>query len=281
MRKLSIIFLGLIMTFVAKSIKAENPNIFIYQLGDVKVTALINKEIFHDKSLFRYSSEQILGEALTLADSNKGSLNEFVVEIDDKTILFDTGLDAATTIAGLKEAGYSPEDIDLILITHMHQDHIGGLLDENYGVAFSKADIYISEEELKVYPEEYFLKVYGDRVKLFKQNENILTNVKPIPAFGHTGGHTMYELNSQGKKMLIWGDLIHAEVQFRYPEIYMIYDAASSEAVNIRESVLEKVSHEDTIVAGMHLVYPGMGVVAKLRDNWYVFEPLKHKSKEE
>lgn len=285
MRKLSILFLALVISLVAKSIKAETPiplshvedkpKTYSYQLGNIKVTALQNSDILHDKSIFQYSNDQVLQEALQLPEATKAALNEFVIETEDKTILVDTGVDAATTLARLKEAGYEPENIDIILITHLHNDHIGGLLDENFGVVFSNPDVYIAQDELKANPDEYFVRAYGERIKPFTQNENILPNLKSVPAFGHTPGHTMYEINSQGKKMLIWGDLINSAVQFTYPDISTIYDTNQDEASQIRNNLLEQLSQEDTVVAGMHLVYPGMGVVVKEGEGWYKFVPLK------
>jgi len=168
-----------------------------------------------------------------------------------------------------------PDKINTILLTHLHGDHFGSLQRDGRAV-FPNAKIYLSKNEL-----EYFtvtnpnqgainaLAPYRSNIVTFEpgdllnaRNAEILPGIKPIAAYGHTPGHTIYLLESGRAKVLIIGDLLHVGlVQFHLPQISATFDIDGASAAATRQRVLQYAAANEIPIAGMHLVYPGMGML--------------------
>jgi glyoxylase-like metal-dependent hydrolase (beta-lactamase superfamily II) len=225
--------------------------------------------------------------------------NAFLIKTPEHNILVDAGRNSAKLSSNLRSVGVSPEQIDAVLITHMHGDHIGGLL-ENDKAAFPKAKIYISQPEydfwtddkaMQQMPEEKrggfinarkVIAAYKDKVILFQPNtlgknlSALLPGVSGIAAYGHTPGHTMYLVKSNKDKMLIWGDLTHAmAIQMSCPSVAVTYDVDAKQAVIARKKVLDYVLRKNVPVAGMHIPFPAMGTISTstLTSGGYIFHP--------
>lgn len=213
------------------------------------------------------------------------SVNAYLIKLQDKLVMVDAGtgelygptLDKLS--ASIRAAGYAPEQVTDILITHIHTDHTGGLMDGNRRV-FPNATLHIEKEEVDYWlnpankakaPAEktqYFaqatLKVqpYVDagKVKTFSGSAEIFPGIRAIPAPGHTPGHTFYQLESEGEKLLFWGDLLHvAEVQMPNPEATIIYDVDQDAARATRKRAFADAAKGRYWVAGAHIPYPGIG----------------------
>ena len=210
-------------------------------------------------------------------------------------VLFDTAL--GTPDGKLKKnlgkamgGKYEPEKVVKVLLTHLHGDHIGGLLDGD-ARRFPNATVHCSEPEAEYWNKqnnalvEKVKKAYGDDFQAFSfdtkhefnKNWNISpVNITSLDAAGHTPGHTVYLIESGDEKFLILGDLLHAAaLQFPHPEICAKYDVNSEEAVKARRRILDMAAEENIPVAGMHLPAPGMGFVKKNADGGYDFTPIE------
>ena len=232
------------------------------KLGDFDVAAITIQKMNHKNSLFHYYGDKDIEDFLKQKNATASAINVFFVNTGDHKVLFDTGIDAAILVKELKKINVAPENIDIICITHMHFDHIAGLVN-NAQKTFPNADIYISDEEFIENKNSPIVPVCSDKIKTFQQNENILPYIKSIPAFGHTVGHTMFEIKSKSGTMLVWGDIIHAPIQFQDPNIYLTYDADFEKALSLRKNVLLKYAENGEIIAGAHLVNGGIGTVVK------------------
>jgi len=201
--------------------------------------------------------------------------------------LFDTGNGPARQgrlfdrLAGL---GVPPEGVERVFITHMHGDHVGGLLDGGGGPAFPKATIHLAAAEKAYWTGEdgsgrepaanilAILETYGARVELFGGDAEIAPGVRAIGIPGHTPGHTAFLLADPraagappgGPPILVWGDLLHClPVQMPHPRVNMAFDLDPDLAAATRLAMLGRAADENWRVAGMHVPYPGLGRVVR------------------
>ena len=214
-------------------------------------------------------------------DGLKMSLNAFIVRLNGKTILFDTGMAISATggiIPAMAAAGFSPDDIDAVVITHFHFDHVDGLVHRGSRV-YDNAELYVPRVEVNKWSEPGvdFLLTYNVRTNVFEAGKEVLPGVTALAAYGHTPGHTVYLLESEGEKLLIVGDLIHMSgVQLPNPDVAMIYDTDPAQAVASRRRVFDMAADQKLPIAAMHIPFPGMGVLTK-DGKGYTFEELKGK----
>jgi len=275
------------------------PDAKIFDVGAYKVYVLKDAGFEGKKELLVGASDDMLKQYVPNGTFPM-TVNCIVAQSAEKTILIDSGTGASIVknLAGIK---IDPAKVDAVLITHMHFDHIGGLLKDGKAV-FPNADIYISRLEHQYWTSEKELanavkankdagnnfklaaevvKVYGPKLKLFVPNEldkikdSLLTGISPIAAYGHTPGHTIFLIESNNEKLMVWGDLAHAMfIQMPYPEVAMQFDIDSKEAIAARQKVLKYVSDNKIPVAGMHILSPGAGTLAA-EGKGYSFTPLK------
>ncbi|MFC2998175.1 MBL fold metallo-hydrolase [Acinetobacter sichuanensis] len=234
------------------------------------------------------------------------SINAYLIDTGDKVILVDSGFglgfnpnSSGKMLNSLRTAGYSPEQVMDILITHQHIDHIGGLIIEGKRI-FTNATIYTSQEDVDFflksehqngvngYEKHYFseatqaLKPYIDanKVKTFSGKTELFSGITAIPAPGHTPGHSFYKVESQGKSLLFIGDLIHnAEVQLSRAEITIKYDVNEKEAASQRIQQLLEISQSKVLIAGAHLPFPGLGQIRLDQNSSYSFVPVLYQDR--
>ena len=215
----------------------------------------------------------------------KISTNAYLVNTGARLVLVDTGAGATAgtaagaVLANLKAAGYAPEQVDDIYITHMHNDHMGGLVDgkklvfPNAIVHADKHDVdyWLSPENLAKAGQDlkpYFqiavnsMEPYieAGRFKAFDGNTDLMPGVKAIASYGHTEGHTIYSFESKGQKLVLWGDLLHVgEIQFDQPDITLSYDTHPEAAIQSRKQAFAAAAADGAWVAVAHLPFPGVG----------------------
>jgi glyoxylase-like metal-dependent hydrolase (beta-lactamase superfamily II) len=216
------------------------------------------------------------------------SINAFLLNIGSKLILIDCGAGAlfgprsgGRLIRNLRASGYRPEQIDAVLLTHIHADHSGGLSIEGRR-QFSKAIVYVDKRDVEFWlspsqeksaPESRKLTfrqshltvdpyVAAALVHTFDGATELFPGIRSVPAYGHTPGHTAYLVESKGARLLLWGDTIHAaEVQFANPEISIQYDVNRDEAMASRKELLLDCAKRGFMVGGAHISFPGLGHV--------------------
>lgn len=269
---------------------AAGPGTQVYKLGDAEIIAVRD-------NISESSRDILLGDATRIAAlmpaaKTVSSVNAYVVRTKNSLTLIDTGWGTprGQMLENLKQIGITPAMIDTILFTHLHADHVSGLLSEGKTV-FPKASIYVpalerafwfSDDEMNkkanktnfVIARQGIL-AYDDRVKTFEPGTEVVPGITAINESGHTPGHVGYLIQSQGEKLLIWGDLTHfTEVQLAAPEIAVSYDSDPQQAITTRQAILAWVARDNIPVAGMHILYPGVGRVQAQSSTSYIFEPL-------
>lgn len=220
------------------------------------------------------------------ASGFKHSTNVFLIKASGKNILVDTGF-GNTIFEKMEKQGVKPDQIDAVLLTHLHGDHIGGLQKDGRPL-FPKAKIYLDNRErdhfTRIAPNEgavAALKAYGSNVITFDAMQlgpiyrEVFPGICAIAAYGHTPGHTAYLLGSGRDKLLIAGDFLHvALVQFPNPDISATYDVDQRAAAVSRRQILNFAATNKFPIGGMHVVYPGIGNV-EADGNGYKFIPLR------
>ncbi|WP_295553103.1 MBL fold metallo-hydrolase [uncultured Stenotrophomonas sp.] len=293
-------------TSVSSAAAATLPNApasYVMTLGKLKVVALYDgylpgnmTEILRGGDTERVAT---LLENANLDHDARMSVNAYLIDTGKQKILVDTGGGALTgpTAGRLQEslgsAGYSADGIDVILMTHLHPDHIGGLVNGEQA-RFRKAVVWINEVELN-YWKSYeadaqrdadakaaakvvrrYLKPYEDdgRIAAFNWGDKLAANVEAVDLKGHTPGHTGFRVGLGAEQIQIWGDVIHVEpVQFPEPEVTVIYDASPKQAVRTRLSALADAVQGGYWVADAHIAFPGIGKVGKHGDH-YIWVPV-------
>ena len=195
-------------------------------------------------------------EELGVEDGIPSSLCAFLINKDGKNILFDSGNGAENSqlIPVLEGMGIKPEDIDYVFITHLHGDHIGGMVKDGNPV-FSNATVYLNMDEYVSgnVDESAMGKAYGDRISIFSDSTVLPCGVKAIKAYGHTPGHTMYRVDD----IVIAGDIMHATaLQLVNPESCARFDSDKEKAAASRKTALEYFKAEGLKVYGMHFPEP-------------------------
>ena len=201
--------------------------------------------------------------------------NAFLVRTQSgKNILLDAGY-GRELFTGLQSVGVTPESIDAILITHLHGDHIGGLLRDGKA-AFPNAKLMMATLEAQSANESALKAMTEYGWATFEPGTShptpVFDDVKAMTNYGHTPGHTVYFIDN----VAIWGDMTHAMAfQMPYPQVAVTYDADSGVAVASRLKMLEYLVANDYIVGGMHVAFPGMGTLKSNGKGGYIFTPLR------
>lgn len=269
------------------------PGYYRFMLGNFEVTALSDGTVALpvDKLLQGIKSSNV--DKLLAEDFESSpvqtSINAFLINTGKKLVLIDTGAGnlfgptLGNMLKNLKASGYQPDQVDDILLTHMHPDHLGGLL-TNGQIAFPHATVWVNKKDAdywlnpanvagaKKNLQGFFkgaiasIKPYREagHFKTFTGQQSLLPGIRTEPELGHTPGHSGYLVTSNGKSLLVWGDIIHVQaVQFRHPSVTIVYDSNPNQARATRLKVLANVAKHKILVAAAHIAFPGVGHVVK------------------
>ena len=287
--------------------KSQVPGYYRRQIGGVLVTALYDGYINLAPSLFHgleADAIQNLIEAEFQEQTPEGvptAVTTYLIDNGKDVVLLNAGgsnSPAATMgkiMESLKASGYSPDDITAVLLTHMHFDHVCGLVKPDGSAAFPNATLYVSKPEsdfwldmkvARAAPEgmrAFFDMAVGsvapyknkDALSIFTESE-VLPGIQALPTPGHTPGHTSFLVSSKGDNLLFWGDIVHSHaLQFLHPEISNDFDSDQAQAVATRKHLFERVVREGWLVAGDHHPFPGFGHLRK-EDRGYAWVPVEY-----
>lgn len=273
----------------APAVKTQAPGFYRTTLGAFEVTTVLDGSMGLDPNQLLTNVKPGQVDALLqkqfLKSPVETSVNTFLINTGTKLVLVDTGAGAlfgptlGKLLTNLKAAGYEPGQIDDVVITHMHGDHVGGLVSNgqrtfpNAVVHADKhdADFWLSKAEMAKAPPEgqnsfkgamMTLQPYIDAKKFepFEAGAQIVPGVRSVAAHGHTPGHTIYLVESGGEKLMLWGDLLHvAAVQFPEPTVTIRFDSDSKLAEAERAKALKEAAAGGYWVGIAHVPFPGIG----------------------
>ncbi|WP_438764499.1 MBL fold metallo-hydrolase [Kushneria sp. TE3] len=264
-------------------------NVHHLRVGEIVVSTLMDAYMQGSLELIQHldaSRAQALHEQSLRATPPRITLNAYLLHIGDQRVLVDTGFGAladeegARLSQGLADIGVLPEAIDIVLVTHLHPDHIGGLITSDDQPAFANARILVPGEELDFWQQQApaeasdmfsqqfdvahrVLEVNRDRIERI-DNDRIMDGVTRVALPGHTPGHSGYLIESAGERLLLWGDIVHLpHIQLPEPDAGVLFDVDGEQAVETRREILARVAEEKLMVAGHHLDFPGIGHIVK------------------
>ena len=281
------------------------PGYYHMTLGKFQITALYDGPIaLHTKLLKNVPAQDVqrlLAHLFVKGPEVQTAVNAFVVNTGERLILVDAGAaklfgpTLGHIVDNLRAAGYRPEQVDTILITHLHGDHINGLVTPEGQRVFPKAtvwsaqadnDFWLSEAVAAQAPQEFqpFFKMSRDAAapylasgqwRTFSEDRELVPGVRSLDTRGHTPGHSSYLIESQDEKLVILGDLVHNHaVQFARPETSIEFDVDPKQAVVARKKTFALAARERLWVAGMHLPFPGLGHIRK-EGKGYAWVPVE------
>jgi len=253
----------------------EADGIYSFRVGEFEVITLVESQREGNTGILIGADEAVLRRYIP-AQGFQHSANAFLIKAPGRNILVDSGTGAGgILLEKLRSLGAAPESINAVLITHLHGDHFGSLQSDGRAV-FPNARIYLSARELEYFtrtsvnrsavsalaPYQSSSRITAFEPGTFASPAEILPGIKAIAAYGHTPGHTIFQIENSNAKFLIIGDLLHiALVQFPVPEISATYDMDANAAAQVRRQVLDYAARNRIPVGGMHIVYPAVGSV--------------------
>jgi glyoxylase-like metal-dependent hydrolase (beta-lactamase superfamily II) len=230
--------------------------------------------------------ERVLREHLIGSDEIYVPYICLAADTGDGWVLVDTGLgvdeehpEGGRLRAVLQDAGIEPGEIRIVILTHGHFDHIGGIIDDRGRPTYPNArmvmhrdewDFWTSEETTReMWGEEVIpylrarLTDLRERFDLIEGETEVVPGVRVVPAVGHTPGHLVVSIASAGERLLFISDLVAHPIQIERPEWAMVYDLDPEQAVATRRRVLEGAAADGVLVHGFHLRFPGLGHVVR------------------
>jgi glyoxylase-like metal-dependent hydrolase (beta-lactamase superfamily II) len=262
------------------------------KLGDFTVTALLDGYIDLGVEFFtgvdRSAIETALMDAFhPFSDKVRAAVTSYAIETGKELILVDTGAggslgpSSSKFLETFKAAGFAPESVDRILITHMHPDHIWDLVDGGK-VRFPKAVLNINALDHAFWTDEGNLsraeatakpwftraqevsKAYGGQLELFTGAKEFLAGVRSEPLHGHTPGQSGFRIESAGQQLFFMGDTASMQaVHFRHPEAGLVFDIDGEASTATRKRMLDMLAADRTLTAGAHMSFPSFGYIAR------------------
>lgn len=267
------------------SIRPPHARIFPFDLGSFKVAALLDAVDVRDNLASAFAAGQSPTAILELTVSNFIDRDRYehcfiptLIDTGSEKILFDTGCgdEGSSLLDCLQDLGHKPDDIDVVVITHGHPDHIGGLV-RNGEPVFSQARYVFGAAEFAFWTEETAVREarlanrdlfrqictgLADRVTFVVPGDEVVPGITAIDASGHSPGLLAFLVESDGQQLLIWSDaFLHYVVSIQHPEWHADFDDDKEQAVETRKRLLKMAAERRLLVAGHHMPFPGLGYI--------------------
>lgn len=280
------------------SIAVENiqvPGYYRMALGDeTTVTAFYDGPVYLNESVLKNTDginiQNTLGAMFVPAteDGIQTSVNAYLIHQGDRLSLIDAGASdcfgdtLGNLISNIKASGINPDDVDDIIVTHMHPDHACGAINSDGTAAFINAEFIAPKEEVDYWlsdsvansapeSERSFFEsaqrsvepyLASGRFRTIEHGESPAPGIESVDIAGHSPGMTGYLVGSNDKQLLVWGDIIHSHaVQFKHPEVSVVFDHDPEAAIETRKRILNDAVEGKLWIAAAHLPFPGIGHV--------------------
>jgi len=281
-----------------------NSTTFHFHVGDFECTSILDGAARYPTAMFftnlrKEEYEPLLRQRGQLSEEIELPYTCLLIQTGRERILVDTGAGNLAPAAGklllhLRAEGIEPSEIDTVVLSHGHPDHIGGALKEDGTPAFPNAryvlfkeewDFWMSNPSLAELPVPGYFKeamlaaaqknlpaVQG-QVDLLQQETEIYRGVSAIAAFGHTPGHMALEISSAGQRLIFVADAIIDPIDVQFPQARAVIDHQPEKMVTTRVRLLHRAAEGKALLLATHFPFPGLGQVVQAGDSWQ-WEPI-------
>ena len=252
-----------------------------FKLGGFEVTTLLagTRALENPQETFGLNASPEEFAALSQAhfipaDKSQNFFTPTVVNTGAELVLFDTGLAPEAITGALAAAGYTPDQIDVVVLTHMHGDHIGGLSGDA-GVTFANARYITGSVEHNHWAqagnEGFDTKVrpLEDKMTMLDDGGSVVSGVTAMAAFGHSPGHMAYMLESDGQQLVLAADAANHYVwSLQKPDWEVRFDMDKAAAAATRKQLFGMLAADRVPFVGYHMPFPGVGYVEAMDDGF-------------
>jgi glyoxylase-like metal-dependent hydrolase (beta-lactamase superfamily II) len=288
----------------AKQLGASQPKFYRFKFGEFEITTISDSEAFIDgpfpivgANANETDVRALMRASLLPEQKYQPGFSPTIVNTGKELVLLDTGNGATGFIprpnggwlaAQLGPAGFSPQDIDIVVISHGHPDHVAGIIEKGQPL-FPNARYVIGQTEYDYWaPEGKFTgeleklaavfranaKPVAGKFSFLKPGDDVVTGIRAVEAFGHTPGHLAFMIESQGKSILFWGDCAHHQVaSLAHPEWNCVFDIDKDQGVATRRRIYDMAATDRLPVIGYHMPFPSIGYVEKIAPGSYRWLP--------
>jgi len=285
------------------------PGFSRFKIGAIEATVVSDGPLelgAPSADIFKGVTKEEFGKALTdnflPTETMRLEQNALLINTGDKLVLIDTGTGfqksfgphSGKLIANLKAAGIDPNDIDAVALTHAHPDHCWGLVAEDGAKIFPNAQVYVSQEDFDFWTDvskagaNDMIKSFiegtrkrllpiRERIEFFKDGQEFVPGIQAISAPGHTVGHTVFMITSQGKQLCNTGDLAHHHViSLEKPRVEFAFDTDGKQGAASRIKIFGMLAAQRIPIVSYHFPWPGAGYLGKQGDGFrYYPSPIQ------
>lgn len=287
----------------APMLGAQRPNHYRFKFGKLEITTINDGAFYLGGPFPIFGADQFPEDVAELAEKNHLSskrmeigFSPVIINNGTNLILFDTGngsrrgKSAGHLVKAMKIAGYSPEQVDVVVLTHFHADHIGGIMEDGKPV-FANARYVTGADESNfwLHPDQEGgatarthklamanVKPVAEKTTYIKDGASVVSGITAMATHGHTPGHMSYHIESDGKRIFLGADFCnHYVMSLQNPDWHVAFDVDQEKAATTRRKVLDMLAAEKIPFTSYHMPFPSVGYVEKKEDG-FVYVPASY-----